>query len=52
MYKDLNTGETWTKEEIREQFEMFRYEMETEYADFDEYLDEKIKAGDLKEVEE
>ena len=51
LYKDLNTGETWTKEEIKEQFQMFRYEMETDYEDFDEYLEEKIKSGDLEEAD-
>lgn len=50
MYKDLITGELYTRNEVEELFEQFHYEMETECEDLDEYLDEKIKSGDLKEI--
>lgn len=48
MYKDTNTGEILTAQEIAEAFEQFRYEIPTQYTDVDEYIEEKIRTGSLE----
>lgn len=55
MYKDLNTGETYTLEEIREGFEQFKDEMTRwdcaedkevpRYESFEDYMDEMLRLG-------
>lgn len=37
MFRDFNTGEIYTLDEIQESFEQFKDEMQ--YSDFDEYMD-------------
>ena len=52
MYRNTNTGETFTMDEIRESFEQFRYDMKTEYDSFEEYFEAMCNRGDFEEVEE
>ena len=51
-YRNTNTGEVFTMDEIRESFEQFRYDMETEYDSFEEYFEAMCDRGDFEEVEE
>ena len=44
-YRDINTGEVWTEDEIRKAFEAFRYEMKETYDSFEEYMDEMLRLG-------
>lgn len=46
-FEDFNTGETWTLEEIREQFESFRDEMN--YSSFEDYTKQMIQLGKNRE---
>lgn len=46
-FEDFNTGETWTLEEIREQFESFRDEMN--YSSFEDYMDHMIQLGNTRQ---
>ena len=51
MYKDLNTGELWTREEIEKEFNDFRHEMEGwEEKTFEEYLEDRIRNNFLAEA--
>ena len=55
MYRNIDTGEIWTEEEIRKEFEDFKDEMP--YESFDEYMDDMLSKGrqritGLEEVEE
>lgn len=43
VYRNIDTGELFTLEEIREGYEMFRGEME--YDSFEEYLDYLTELG-------
>jgi hypothetical protein len=52
MYINTNTGEVFTMDEIRESFEQFRYDMETEYDSFEEYFEAMCDRGDFEEIEE
>jgi hypothetical protein len=54
-YRDIDSGEIWTEEEVREQFEQFKDEMP--YESFDDYMDDMLSKGrqritGLEEVEE
>lgn len=55
-YKELVTGEVWTEDEIRHEFEMFKTEVYGKDAPtFEEYLEDRIRLGrdgaaGLKEV--
>ena len=54
-YKNTTTGVAWTFEEIKKSFEQFRSEIEESkgksYSDFEEYLEELLRDGELEEVE-
>ena len=54
-YRDIDSGEIWTEEEVRKQFELFKDEMP--YESFDEYMDDMLSKGrqritGFEEVEE
>lgn len=51
MYKDMNTGEVFTLEEVKDLFEQYRWELKRHYDSFDEYMDDMKKKGNLKEVD-
>ena len=51
MYKDMNTGEVFTLEEVKDLFEQYRWELKRHYDTFDEYMDDMKKKGNLKEVD-
>ena len=42
-YIIFDTGEIWTEDEIKEQFEMFKDEMQ--YDLFDDYMDDMLSLG-------
>ena len=42
-YRDIDSGEIWTEEEVREQFEQFKDEMP--YESFDDYMDDMLSKG-------
>ena len=44
-YRNIDTGEIWTEDEIRQAFEAFRYEMKETYDSFEDYLDAQLAAG-------
>lgn len=47
MYKDFNTGEIFSEDEVKELFEQFKYEIYTE-ADmptFEAYLEDRLSMG-------
>lgn len=44
-YMDINSGEIWTEEEIKETYEQFKDEMPTTFESFEEYLDFLLKLG-------
>lgn len=44
-YRDLNTGVIWSEEEIRENYELFKDEIEAEYTSFEEFMEEKLLNG-------
>lgn len=46
-FEILDSGEIWTEDEIREHFEMFRYESDlmSEYETFEDYMDDQISLG-------
>ena len=46
MYKNTTTGELWTKEELKKEFNDFKHEMKP-YDSFDEYLEECLENGRL-----
>lgn len=43
-YRDIDTGEIWTEEEIHLAFAAFRHEMK-DYDSFEDYLDTQLAAG-------
>lgn len=43
MYKEFDTGEVYTLEELEEAFEQFKDEMA--YTTFDEYMEEMLRQG-------
>lgn len=54
-YIIFDTGEIWTEDEIKEQLEMFKDEMQ--YDSFDDYMDDMLsrgrqRTGGMIEVEE
>jgi len=54
-YRDIDSGEIWTEEEVREQFELLKDEMS--YESFDDYMDNMLSKGrqritGFEEVEE
>ena len=51
MYKDMNTGEVFTLEEVKDLFEQYRWELKRHYESFDEYMDDMKKKGNLKEID-
>lgn len=42
-YRNIDTGEIWTEDEIKEQFEMFKDEMQ--YDSLDDYMDSMLSKG-------
>lgn len=44
-YRDQDTGVIWSEEEIRENYELFKDEMDPQYESFEEYMDEKLLNG-------
>lgn len=50
MYKDMTTGEIWTEEELRKEFEDFRDEMRPQFDSFEEYVDDRIRGRWLEEI--
>ena len=61
-YRNIDTGEIWTEEEVKESFEQFRDEIidddgKPKYSSYEEYLEEMLsqgrqRIGGLEEVEE
>jgi hypothetical protein len=52
MYMDDASGEFYTLEEVKEGFEQFKYEMNCEDTDFEDWLNHQILTGMIREVEE
>lgn len=54
MYRNVDSGEIWTTEEIKQGFNAFREESEymSQFDSFEDYLDDQIRSGVLVEVEE
>lgn len=50
-YKNEDTGEIWSEEEIRQNYEMFREESEymSRFDSFEDYLDEETSLGRSKQ---
>lgn len=46
-YKNLDTGEIWSEDEVRKSFEMFADEIN--YNNFEDYLDHLLELGRNKE---
>lgn len=44
-YRDLDTGMIWSEEEIRENYDLFKDEIEEEHASFEEFMEEKLLNG-------
>lgn len=44
-YRDQDTGVIWSEEEIRENYELFKDEIEDEHASFEEFMEEKLLNG-------
>ena len=44
-YKNLDTNEIWTMEEVKEAYEQFKYEISDAPVDFEEYLDNLLAQG-------
>ena len=42
---DINSGEIWTKEEIKTEFEMFKYEMDPEPENFEDWFEDRLSEG-------
>lgn len=61
-YRNLDTGEIWTEEEVKESFEQFKDEIiddagNPKYSSYEEYMEEMLsqgrqRIGGLEEVEE
>lgn len=61
-YRNIDTGEIWTEEEVKESFEQFRDEIiddagNPKYSSYEEYIEEMLNQGrqkiaGLEEVEE
>lgn len=49
-YRNTITGETFTIEEIREEYEVFFWDMRTEYDSFEEWFREMYRRGDFEEA--
>lgn len=45
MYKNFDTGETFTLEELKELFNQFNYETEQPFDSFDEWLENQLDQG-------
>ena len=50
MYRNIDTGEAWTEDEIRNAYESFRDESAymSQFDSFEDYLDEQIRSGILE----
>lgn len=46
-YMDFNSGEVWTEEEIKAEYESFKDEMS--FSSYEDYLDEMLRLGACKE---
>lgn len=53
MNRNVDSGEVWTMEEIKQGFNDFREESEymSQFDSFEDYLDDQIRNGVLVEVE-
>lgn len=51
MYQDMNTGYFYTADEVKDLYEQYKWELERHYDSFDEYMDEMVKKGNMKEVD-
>lgn len=49
-YINTESGEIWTEEEVREEYEKFKHELEDPKDNFEEYLEDLIQKGELKIV--
>ena len=50
LYRNAETGETWTEDEIRNAYESFRDESAymSQFNSFEDYLDEQIRSRILE----
>lgn len=51
-YRNTNTDEIFTMDEIKDSYEQFKWDMKTEYDSFEEYFEAMCDRGDFEEVEE
>ena len=51
-YRDMNTGNLYTIDEIEELFDQFRWEMEKHYDSFEEYLDDMIQKDNFRKIDD
>ena len=49
-YMDTNTGELYTEDELNKLFEQFKWEMLLHYDSFEDYIDDMVRKGNLKEI--
>ena len=48
-YRNIDTGEIWTLEEVKEAYEDFKSEISDETNSFEDYLDDLLDMGRRKE---
>lgn len=51
-YRNTNTGEVFSLNEIQKAYDMFRYDMENDYGCFDNWFDKMCQNGEYEEVDE
>ena len=44
-FRNIDTNEIWTLDEVKEAYEQFKYEISDEPADFEDYLDDLLAQG-------
>ena len=49
FYRDTDTGENYTAEELRSAYEQYKDDMEETYDSFEEYLESVLNAGMIEE---
>jgi len=45
LFKNFDTGETWTLEEVKDSYKAFRYEMRNDHSTFEGYLENLLNMG-------
>lgn len=45
LYKNIDTNEIWTLEEIKDSYESVKYEISDEPEEFEDYLDDLLQKG-------